>query len=304
MDKHTENQGRLSPLMALRLAAPHTWAASVIPALLGTALAAASGISIHSGMPLYLTAVCVFMQSAVNTFNDYSDFIKGTDSLENSPDPTDAVLLYDRPAPKHVLALGFVYLLVAAAAGIPAILCAGWRPLVIGIAGAAAVLCYSFGKAPLSYLPLGELCSGFVMGGLIPLAVYGVLTGSYTPRTLLFSLPVMLGIALIMSTNNGCDICRDTAAGRKTFPVLLGQEKFGKAYRLAMALWLALPFPLLFFGPGRPLVYFLALLPSLGHFAVQFRLALDQEHRGQAMSGIVSLNVMLGLGYIAALLLH
>lgn len=302
VDKRAENQGRLSPLMALRLAAPHTWAASVIPALLGAALAAASGVNIHNGMLLCLTAVCVFMQSAVNTFNDYSDYIKGTDSLENSPDPSDAVLVYDKPAPRRVLMLGFAYLLLAAAAGFPAVLHAGWRPLAIGAAGAFAVLFYSFGKKPLSYLPLGELCSGFVMGGLIPLAVYGVLTGSFDLRVLLFSLPVMLGVALIMFTNNACDIRRDMAAGRRTFPVLLGRKRLKKIYKMALALWLLLPVPFLLSGPGTPLVYLLALLPASGLFALQFRLPLGPECRGQAMSGIVSLNVMLGLGYIAALL--
>ena len=70
----SEKSGRLTPLMMLRLAAPHTWAASVMPALLGTALAAREGVS-EPLMSLLLTAVCVLMQSAVNTFNDYSDVI-------------------------------------------------------------------------------------------------------------------------------------------------------------------------------------------------------------------------------------
>ena len=99
--------------MMLRLAAPHTWAASVMPALLGTALAAREGVS-DPLMGLLLTAVCVLMQSAVNTFNDYSDFIKGTDTLENSPDADDAVMVYDRPSPRRVLFLGFAFLLAAA----------------------------------------------------------------------------------------------------------------------------------------------------------------------------------------------
>lgn len=298
-----DKKGRLSPLMALRLAAPQTWAASVIPALLGAAVALNFGAAVDGGMLLCLTAACVLMQAAVNTFNDYSDFVKGTDTPENSPDASDAVLIYDRPEPGKVLALGFVYLLCAAAAGVPAVLRAGWRPLAIGCLGAAAVLLYSFGKMPLSYLPLGELCSGFVMGGLIPLAVVCVFVGGLRPSVLLLALPSMLGIALIMMTNNGCDIARDTAAGRRTFAVLLGPRRLAAAYRLLLVLWVALPVPMLA-GRGIGLVvYLLSLLPIGGHFSMQLRLPLNPEQRGRAMAGIVSLNTMLGLGYIAALVI-
>ena len=164
MKQNRRGNARLSLLMALRLAAPHTWAASLIPALLGAALTAGMGVRVDTGMLLCLTAAGVFMQAAANTFNDYSDYIKGTDTLENSPEAYDAVLVYDKPSTRSVLLLGFLYLLCAAAFGLPAILRAGWRPLMIGFAGAAVLLLYSFGKTPLSYLPLGELCSGFVMG--------------------------------------------------------------------------------------------------------------------------------------------
>ena len=120
----SEQSGKLTPLMMLRLAAPHTWAASVMPALLGTVLAAREGVS-EPLMCLLLTAVCVLMQSAVNTFNDYSDFIKGTDTLENSPDADDAVMVHDRPSPRRVLILGFAFLLAAALCAVPALLRAG-----------------------------------------------------------------------------------------------------------------------------------------------------------------------------------
>jgi len=288
--------------MALRLAAPHTWAASVIPALLGAAVALDSGATVDGGMLLCLTAACVLMQAAVNTFNDYSDFVKGTDTLANSPDASDAVLIYDRPEPRKVLVLGFAYLLCAAAAGAPAILSAGWVPLAIGCVGAAAVLLYSFGRMPLSYLPLGELCSGFVMGGLIPLAVSCVLSGNFRLSVLLQALPLMLGIALIMMTNNGCDIARDSAAGRRTFAVLLSPGRLAFVYRLLLVFWVVLPLPILAHDGIGILIYLLSLLPISGHFTVQFRLPLGPERRSQAMAGIVSLNTMLGLGYIAALL--
>ena len=298
--KPGRSDGRLPPLMMLRLAAPQTWAASVIPCLLGSAMAHAAGAQFPVWLFLCLTGVCVLMQAAVNTFNDYSDFIRGTDTLENSPDAQEAVMLYDRPAPKKVLLLGVVFLLLAACLGVPAILLAGWRPLAVGAVGGLVVLLYSFGRKPLSHLPLGELVSGFVMGGLIPYAVYGVLMLDFSAAVLLRALPCMLGVALIMFSNNGCDLEKDRPAGRRTFALLLGRARSEALYRTALGLWALLPMTML--PPIGLAVYLAALLPSLPALAAQGRTGLDNARRGAVMSGIVSLNTLLGLAYAVALL--
>ncbi len=291
--------GRLSPGMALGLAAPQTWTAALIPALLGAALAR-DGAMAEPWLLLSTAAACVLMQSAANVFNDYCDFIKGGDTLENSPDAEEAVLLYRRPEPRKVLYLGFALLLLAAAAGVPAILRAGWPVLAVGAVGAAALLAYSFGKKPLSYLPLGELTSAFVMGGLIPLGVSGSLGGGFSPAVLLKALPVMLGVGLIMLTNNLWDIQKDRASGRKTFTVLLGEAKSLRLYRLALLLWFALPLVVL---PVKAwAVYLPGLLASGSAAAAQLRMRPGAGTRLRAMAGINSLNAMLGCAYIIAVL--
>lgn len=71
---------------------------------------------------------------------------------------------------------------------------------------------YSAGKTPVSYLPIGEAVSGGVMGGLIPLACYQALTGDLNWLMLLWAVPEIIGVGLIMMTNNTCDM-------RKTFPL-------------------------------------------------------------------------------------
>ncbi len=294
--------GRFTALMALRLAAPHTWAASTMPVFLGAALSLSRGGGADPLMLLSMLAVCILMQSCVNCLNDYSDFIRGTDTPENSPDSADAVLVYANPDPKKALLLGFLFLAAAACLGIPAVLTAGPAPLVIGMVGGIVILLYSFGRTPLSYLPLGELTSGFVMGGLIPLAVYDVLAGRLETAILLYALPEMLGIALIMMTNNSCDIGRDTEAGRKTLPVLLGGKSAARLYRALLILWAALPEALLLVSGGAAVLYPAMLIAALPALTSQLRLDLSPVTRGAAMGGITSLNIMLGLIYIAALL--
>ena len=69
--------GRLTVRMAVQLAAPHTWPAAILPALVATAAAIAHAPSASLATACVLLAVCVLMQSAVNTFNDYYDYVKG-----------------------------------------------------------------------------------------------------------------------------------------------------------------------------------------------------------------------------------
>ena len=86
--------------MAVQLAAPHTWPAAILPALVATSAAAATGHAISPIMACVLLAICILMQASVNTFNDYYDFVKGADSADDVPDVIvaafDMTLQYDR----------------------------------------------------------------------------------------------------------------------------------------------------------------------------------------------------------------
>ena len=70
----------LTAKQALQLAAPHTWAASVCPSLFGIFYSRLTGSPLGLFRAAAVLAACVFLQSAVNTLNDYVDFVKGTDS--------------------------------------------------------------------------------------------------------------------------------------------------------------------------------------------------------------------------------
>ncbi len=231
--------GRLTPRMAWQLAAPHTWPAAILPVLVAAAAAAVTSFSISATMVCVLLVICVLMQSAVNTFNDYYDYVKGADSADDNVDPTDAVLVYNNVNPRAALALAVGFLAAAFLLGAYVIWIAGWIPLAIGAAGAVVVVLYSAGKTPISYLPIGELVSGFVMGGLIPLACYQALSGTFDLRALLWAVPTILGVGLIMFTNNTCDVEKDVESGRRTLSVLLGRERARKLYHGVVYAWVA-----------------------------------------------------------------
>ena len=302
METKRSDYNPLTAKMAVNLAAPHTWPAAIMPTLIALSAAAVAG-PISVTMTLALLVIVVLMQSAVNTFNDYYDYVKGSDSAEDNVDPSDAVLVYNDVNPKSALLLAIGFLVVAFLLGIYAIVKAGFAPLIIALIGALFVVLYSAGKSPISYLPLGELVSGVVMGGLIPLAVYQVLTGILDFRILLISIPTIIGVGLIMFTNNTCDIERDIPADRKTLPILLGRRNAVAWYRIALVVWMVdiILNIAIWYTPGLIVVPFM-LLAAYPLVKALFANTFTPERRLQAMPQILSVNVVLGAFYAAAML--
>lgn len=111
---------------------------------------------------------------------------------------------------------------------------------------------YTFGPAPISRMPLGEVFSGVFMGFFIPfLTVYinaparslvwyeldaPVLQVGLNVKNLLdlavLSAPAMLCIANIMLANNICDVEKDVRVGRYTLPYYLGGKKALRLFAL------------------------------------------------------------------------
>lgn len=294
--------GRLTPLMALQLAAPHTWPAAILPALVAVSCAAAQGFPVSVTMACALLAICILMQAAVNTFNDYFDYVKGSDSADDNVDPTDAVLVYNNVNPRSALALAVGFLVAAFALGGYVIWVAGWIPLAIGAVGALFVVLYSAGRTPVSYLPVGELVSGIVMGGLIPLACYQALTGVFDLRALLWAVPSILGVGLIMFTNNTCDVEKDRESGRRTLPVLLGRDRARRLYHGIVCAWVLaiVAIVAVFFTNGLVILPFM-LLASYPLVNALLKNPLAPATRIGAMAQVCGVNVALGAFYAAAI---
>ena len=302
-EKTSSNYARFTLRMAWQLAAPHTWPASIIPVLCALAFAVSTGATISITMSIALLIICVLMQSSVNTFNDYFDYVKGTDSAEDDVDPTDATLVYNNVNPRCALALAIGMLVVAFALGVYAFIAAGWIPLAIALVGAVIVVLYSGGKTPISYLPIGEAVSGIVMGGLIPLACYQVLTLDFEPLVLVWSAPTIIGVGLIMFTNNTCDIEKDREANRSTLSVKLGRGAARKTYHALMAVWVFAVIAIVaaWFTPGLIVVPFM-LLASYPFLKALIANPLQANTRIAAMSQICTVNVTLGAFYAASVL--
>ena len=291
----------MTAVAAIRLAAVHTWPAAVCPALFGIFWCLQRGISLSPAKAVLLAAACVLSQSSVNTLNDYVDFVSGTDSEADNVEVNDSVLVYYRVNPRHALALGIIYLVSAALCGVAASWHSGPAPFIVGILGGLTVLGYSVAPVPVAALPLGEAVSGFVMGALIPLGTAAAADGKFHLEIIPECLPLILGIALIMISNNGSDIEKDIPAERMTLPVLLGRGRTLILYRSMLAAWIALLCvqPLIRLGKIGFLSILLTLI--LGHrpFGFLIRARLLPEDRIRQMKSITGANLV-GNGLLAA----
>ncbi len=292
--------------LAWNLAAPRTWVASIFPAIFGMAFCQVKGYPLKPWMYVTLLLACILLQSAVNTLNDYMDFIKGTDTEDDHLEEDDAVLIYGGISPKSALMLGLGFLAGGVVLGLISGLQNGPAPLLVGGVGVAVIALYSCGPLPISYLPVGELISGSVMGGLIPLGICACSDGKLHGNVMAAALPLILGIAMIMLCNNGCDIEKDIEAGRKTFPVTLGREKTLVVYKVCIWCWIALllVMPILLIGKAGLLgAVFLAIF-ARKPFAGLLKLELKPETRIQQMKCVAAANLTGNGSYCLTLVVY
>lgn len=293
---------RFTILDAWNLCAPHTWPASIFPVLLAISITIAQGFAIAIITSIVLLLISICMQSAVNALNDYFDCVKGTDSLDDNLEASDSVLLSKSINPKCALYLAITLVICALLLGIYCIIIAGFIPLAIAAIGILAIALYSGGKTPISYLPIGELVSGLVMGMLITLASYIVLTKSIDWMVLVWSIPEVIGIALIMMTNNTCDIEKDIKANRRTLPTILGRPRARDLYRTLVVCWnvAIIAIGAIFFAQGLIVCIFM-VVASYPIEKALFMNPLEQSSRIAAMSQICSMNIALGTFYCFAI---
>lgn len=298
-----DKYSKLKPSMILNLAAPHTWAASIIPVLLAVCTALSQGYDISVTLSITLLVISVLLQSAVNTINDYFDYIKGADTDSDNLEASDSVLVFNDINPKAALYTAIIFVIVALLLGIYCIYASGFFCLLIACIGICAVALYSGGKLPISYLPIGEVVSGFVMGGLITYACYNVLTLDVCPWILVVSIPIIINIALIMLTNNTSDIEKDKAVNRRTLPTLLGRERSAILYKVLIVLsYLSIFVICLIWFANSLFLYPFLFLISLPFAMRLMKSGLVPKARIASMGQICDFNIATGIMYCLMIL--
>ena len=203
-------------------ARPRTLPAAVSPVLVGTGAAAAVGSVVLMRAALALI-VALALQVGVNYANDYSDGIRGTDSVRIGP---FRLVGSGTATPPAVRAAAFISFAIACAAGLMlVVLTRAWWLLAVGGLAVAAAWFYTGGRRPYGYHGLGEL-SVFVFFGLV--AVTGttyVQVGRITPASVVCGVAVGALACAILVVNNLRDIVGDARSGKRTLAVFLGSRR-------------------------------------------------------------------------------
>ena len=208
-------------------ARPRTLPTALSPVIAGTGAAIGNGV-VAPGRAVLALVVAVSLMIGVNYANDYSDGIRGTDDERVGP---LRLVGSNLAAPSTVRTVAFAALAVAGLAGLTLIsLSQQWWLVAVGAACLAAAWFYTGGSRPYGYLGLGEVAV-FVFYGLV--GVLGtVLTQSGPPGALAVIAAIGVGMltSAVLVANNLRDIPTDTAVGKRTLAVLLGDRDTRRLY--------------------------------------------------------------------------
>ena len=208
--------------LALRATRLPFLSATIIPILLGIAIAAYDG-DFHLWFALLTLIGGAAVHLGLNVANDIFDTLSGADDANVNPTQFSGgsrVIQYGLVSLKQMAIMAAVFYLVAAAVGIYLVVERGSLELfLIGVAGIIVSLAYTAPPLKLVYRGFGEIAVAVGFGPLMVLGAYVVQTQSLSWEALVASIPVAILIALVLYINEIPDRKGDAAAGKRTLPV-------------------------------------------------------------------------------------
>lgn len=293
---------------------PFSYPASIVPVLVGTAVAWSLG---QVFWDLFIVALLssVAIHAGTNLANEYFDFTQGVDRVD-SLGPA-GVILRGELTPRHVFWAGALAFTTGGVLGTYLVLKVGWPVLLIGVGSVLAGWFYTAKPFSLGYRGLGEAEVFLFMGPVMVLGSFYLHARSLNLTPLLISLPVGLLVMAILHANNLRDVVQDDERERVTWVVLacrrLGFErgrKFSNALYSAMIAGAYVIVVILVIVGVAPL-YVLLILITLPH-AYRLTRFVDSGVEGKPLSlavrGTARLHMKFGatlaLGYVLEVLLH
>jgi 1,4-dihydroxy-2-naphthoate octaprenyltransferase len=208
-------------------ARPRTLPAAVVPVAVGTAVAYGIGPIIWWRAAAALV-VSLALQIGTNYVNDYADGQRGTDD-QNRVGPVRLVGsgLASASEVKRAAAMAFG---IAGAFGAALALAVGPELLVVGALCMIAGWAYTGGPKPYGYLGLGEVMVFVFFGVVATVGSTYVQTSSVSRLSLVASVAVGLLAVALLVINNLRDIVGDSASGKTTLAVLVGESTTRTAF--------------------------------------------------------------------------
>jgi len=209
--------------------------ASILPVIIGTALAYSAHNSFDLTLFILAVSATVAIHAGANITNDYFDHISGNDRLNDNKTPFSGgsrLIQQNLLTPGQVIVGAWIALTIGATLGLViVIITKSLFVLLLGIIGILGGYFYTATPLKLGYRTAGEITIGFLFG-ILP--IYG----SFYVQTLRFStLPIPPGaivavlIFLVIFANEFPDFNADRAANKKTLVVTLGIKNAATLYK-------------------------------------------------------------------------
>jgi len=203
--------------------------ASVMPVLLGTAIARHEAGSIDWLLFALTLAGAVLLHIGTNVANDYFDHRSGTDPANTRfvrPFTGGSRLIQEGLiSPGAVLATSICFFAAGLGIGIVLAVLRGPLVLLFGVVGLVSGYFYTAPPLRLAHRGLGELTVGANFGLLIVMGTYYVQMGRISAESIVASLPLACLIAAVIIINEFQDSAADGAAGKRTLVVRLGTQR-------------------------------------------------------------------------------
>ena len=252
--------------------------------LLGTLLAAADGS--FRGIPFCLAiATTLSLQILSNLANELGDLKKGTDNeqrlgpIRSIQSGALGIKEFQRVILLFVLlSIGFGTALVYTAFD-SLFSTSGIIMLLLGAAAVIAAIKYTVGENAYGYRGLGDLFVFLFFGLLSTAGAYFLMAHTLTPSIFLPASAIGLLSTGVLNMNNIRDMINDKRCGKRTIPVMIGEEK-AKTYHYFLIL-LALVFMTVYAGLHAHGLGSLLYLLTIPLFAYHLRYV--YRHTGKAL---------------------
>jgi 1,4-dihydroxy-2-naphthoate octaprenyltransferase len=207
--------------------------ATVVPILLGIAVAAADGFY-HWPYALLTLVGGMCIHLGLNVANDVFDTMSGADEANTTPTQFSGgsrVIHYGLISLRGMILLAAAFYVVGMAIGLYLAVQRGFWPLVaIGAVGVVISIAYTAPPFRLVHRGVGEFAVALGFGPVMVLGAYYVQAQRLTAEAWYVSLPVAILIALVLYMNEVPDRAGDARAGKRTLPVRLPQETVIRIY--------------------------------------------------------------------------
>ncbi|MDA3039406.1 MAG: 1,4-dihydroxy-2-naphthoate polyprenyltransferase [Actinomycetota bacterium] len=214
-------------------ARPRTLPVAVVPVAVGTAAALGFGDGSGGVEPVIVwravaaLVASLALQVATNFVNDYADGERGTDDTRVGPVRLVASGLATAREVKFAALAAFG---VAGVAGGALAYAIGWELLAVGALSMLAGWAYTGGPKPYGYLGLGEVFVFVFFGLVATVGSFYVQVETVNLLAFLAAIPVGLLAVALLVINNLRDIPGDSASGKQTLAVRLGDHRTRQLY--------------------------------------------------------------------------